>query len=303
MKPRQDQLDGLIAFLCVAENKSFSAAAIHLGVSPSAVSQTIRALEQRLGASLFNRTTRSISLTEAGTRYFERVAPAVRELTDAEEELDQAAESPSGLLRLNVPQAGYMIALQPILRAFLDAHPMINLEICIDNALADIVGKGFDAGIRFGDMVERDMVAVRIGPALSAYVVASPDYLAHAGIPAHPRDLLSHDCINFRHVSSGQIERWAFAKDGEKMELAVSGRLTVNNSVALTQSALDGMGLAYMINGFIEPHIASGRLVRVLADWSPSLAGLALYYPDRHRVPLKLRALIDFLRSNQTEFP
>jgi DNA-binding transcriptional LysR family regulator len=294
---RQDQLDGLVTFLAVADASSFSAAAVRLGVSPSAVSQAIRGLELRLGTPLFNRTTRSVSLTEAGARYLARVGPAVRELTAASEELGAEEGEATGLLRLNVPRAGYMIALQPILRAFLEAYPRVDLEIMIEGSLVDIVGRGFDAGIRFGDLVERDMVGVRIGPPISAHMVAAPDYLARHGRPEAPRDLLDHDCISFRHATTGQIERWAFTRGAESFELAVSGRLILNDSAALVQAALDGLGIAYMINGYIERFIAEGRLVRLLAEWSPPLAGLTLYYADRRRVPAKLRVLIDFLRA------
>lgn len=296
----RNQLDGLITFLCVAEHRSFSAAAVRLGVSPSAVSQSIRTLELRLGTALFNRTTRSLGLTEMGARYLERVAPAVRDLVAAQEDLDEAGERPSGLLRLNVPRIGYMILLQPLLRDFLDAYPAITLEIAIENSLVDIVGRGFDAGIRLGDLVEQDMVGVKIGPAIAVHVVGAPEYLERAGIPGHPRELLAHDCIRFRHSSSGQIERWRFAKEEKGIELTVSGRLIVNDSGALVQAALDGLGLAYMINGTIERFIAERRLIRVLAEWSPPLPGLILYYPSRQRVPPKLRALIDFLRSHRS---
>jgi DNA-binding transcriptional LysR family regulator len=293
---RQDMLDGLVTFVIVAEEKSFSAAAIRLGVSPSAISQSISKLEQRMRLALFNRTTRSVSLTEAGQHYLERVVPAIHDLTTAARELGEAADRPAGLLRINVARAGYMIALQPILRDFLDAYPEIELEVRIEGSLVDIVGEGFDAGIRFGDLVQKDMVALKIGPAIEAHIIAAPDYLGRHGVPRHPRELLNHSCICFRHSSSGQIERWEFEKAGEKVELAVGGRLILNDSAALTQAALDGIGIAYMINGYIDRFLDDGRLVRILSDWSPSLAGLTLYYADRRRVPAKLRALIDFLR-------
>jgi DNA-binding transcriptional LysR family regulator len=298
---RQDMLDGLIAFVTVAEEKSFSAAAIRLGVSPSAISQAIGKLEQRMRLPLFNRTTRSVSLTEAGMRYLERVAPAVQDLTAAAEELSEQADRPSGLLRVNVGRAGYMIALQPVLRDFLAAYPEIRLEVNIENSLTDIIGQGFDAGIRFGDAVERDMVALKIGPPLAAHVIASPEYLQRHGTPLHPSELLNHDCIVFRQLSSGQLERWQFkqAHSGEAIELAVTGRMIVNDSAALVQSTLDGVGIAYMINGYIEGFIEDGRLVRVLTDWSPAMSGLTLYYADRRRVPRKLRALIDFLLQHR----
>lgn len=298
---RQDMLDGLVTFVIVAEERSFSAAAVRLGVSPSAVSQSISKLEGRMRLPLFNRTTRSVSLTEAGARYLERVIPAVTELNAAGEELGEAVDRPAGLLRLNVPRSGYMIAIQPILRDFLDAYPDIQIEMRMEGALTDIVAQGFDAGIRFGEMVERDMVAIRIGPPLFAHVIAAPGYLARRGMPKHPNDLLEHDCIGFRHASSGQVERWEFEKDGRSLELSVGGRLIVNDSAALVQSALDGIGIAYMINGYIERFLDDGRLVRILSDWSPALSGLTLYYADRRRVPAKLRALIDFLRLKRSD--
>ncbi|MHC6225725.1 LysR family transcriptional regulator [Pseudomonas sp. X10] len=300
---RQDHLDGLVTFLAVAEEKGFSTAAVRLGISPSAVSQSIRSLEQRLGLVLFNRTTRSVALTEIGERFLERVQPALEQLTSASRELGREAEHPSGLLRLNVPRAAYLIVLQPILRRFLASYPEISLEIRVENQLVDIVAQGFDAGIRFGAPVDKDMVALTVGPALQAQVIASPDYLAVHGRPGHPRALLEHDCIGFRHSSTGQIERWAFAQGEEQFELQLHGRLTVNDSEILVRSALDGLGIAYMINGYIEPFLQQGRLVRLLEEWSPSFPGLQLYYPDRRRVPAKLRALIDFLREEKSWGP
>ena len=300
---RQDQLDGLVTFVYVAQLSSFSAAASRLGVSPSAVSQVIRGLEQRLGVALFNRTTRSVSLSEAGARYLERVEPAVRELMTAADELNDSIGEPSGLLRLNVPRAAYMTIFQPILANFLDAYPQIDLEITLENALVDIVRLGYDAGIRFGEFVEHDMVAVKIGPELCVNVVASPDYLARHGTPSHPRELIEHDCIGFRHSSSGIVERWEFERNDEQIQLVLAGRLILNDSAALVQSALDGLGIAYMINGYIDPFINDGSLVRLLEDWSFGLPGYTLYYPDRRRVTRKLRALIDFLRCTYWSTP
>lgn len=296
---RQDQFDGLVAFVSVAQQGGFSAAAVRLGVSASAVSQAIRTLEDRLGVPLFNRTTRSVSLTEIGQRYYDRVLPYVRELAEANEELGDETERVGGLLRLNVPRAGYLIVIQPILRRFLDTYPDVSIELVLENALVDIVGIGFDAGIRFGDLIEKDMIAVRIGPPIEAFMIVSPDYIARRGMPKVPQDLQSHDCIRFRHVTTGQIERWEFSKEGETFELSPTGRLIINDSEALVQSALDGLGIAYMINGYIERFIEDGRLARVLADWSPRFDDLHLYYADRRRVPAKLRALIDFLRAER----
>lgn len=294
---RQDQLDGLATFVCVAETRGFSAAAVRLGVSPSAVSQAIRLLEARVGAPLFSRTTRSVNLTEAGSRFLERVRPAVQELAAAAEELADASARPSGLLRLNVPRVAYLFVLQPVLGGFLRAYPEVDVEVSIDSSLVDIVGMGFDAGIRFGGMVERDMVAVRVGPRLANCIVASPRYLAAHGMPAHPRELLAHECIGFRFASSGQLERWEFEKDGERMVLPVTGRLVLNDAAVMLDAAIDGIGVANLVSGYAERAIEDGRLLRLLADWSPPLPEMTLYYPDRKRVPPKLRALIDFLRE------
>ncbi|WAG81143.1 LysR family transcriptional regulator [Metapseudomonas furukawaii] len=299
----QDHLDGLLTFIAVAEEKGFSAAAVKLGVSPSAVSQSIRHLEQRLGLVLFNRTTRSVSLTEIGERYLARVQPALELLTSASRELGREADHPSGLLRINLSRAAHLIVLQPVLRRFMAAYPEINLEIRVEDLLVDIVSQGFDAGIRFGDAVERDMVAIAVGPPLQAQTIASPAYLAQHGMPTHPQQLLAHDCIGFRLTTSGQIERWIYSRSDERYDLSPRGRLILNDSEILLRAVLDGLGIAYMINGYIEPLIQRGQLVRLLADWSPPCPALHLYYPDRHRVPAKLRALIDFLRSEREAKP
>jgi DNA-binding transcriptional LysR family regulator len=291
------QLDGITTFIAVAQEKHFSAAAARLGVSPSAVSQSIRNLERRLGIALFGRNTRRVCLTEAGEHYFKRVLPAVRALELASDEIGTSGNRPAGLLRINVARAGYMTILQPVMQRFLERYPEISVELAIEASLADIVGRGFDAGIRFGNLVERDMVAVRVGPPIVVTILASPGYLARRGTPAHPEELMRHDCIRLRHVSSGQIERWRFARGDETLAMDVSGRLVVNDSATLVQSALDGLGVAYMINGYIERFVANGHLVRLLPEWSPSLPGFELCYADRHHVAPKLRALIDFLRE------
>lgn len=294
---QQDYLDGIATFITVAEEKGFSAAAIKLGVSPSAVSQAIRNLERRVGLALFNRNTRGVSLTESGEHYFERISPAVRELILASEELGAAADRIAGVLRINVARAGQMIVLQPILRRFLDQYPEIRIDLSVDSVLVDIVGRGFDAGIRFGNLVERDMVAVKVGPPIAAWILASPEYLRRHSTPTHPRDLMNHNCIPFRHRTSGQIERWSFSKGDESFDLAVNGQLIVDDSAVLVEAAIDSIGIVYMINGYVERLVEQGRLVRLLTDWSPPLPGFTLYYASRRRVPAKLRALIDFLRN------
>lgn len=294
---RQNELEGLVTFVAVAEAGGISSAAAKLGVSPSAVSQAVRQLEQRLGATLFHRTTRSTSLSELGTRYFERVRPALAELLAASAELGEGAVRPSGWLRLNVPRAGYHMVLRPILRRFLEAYPDVSLDVRIDNSLIDIVAAGFDAGIRFGDLVDQDMVTTRVGGALEALVVASPEYLARRGVPRHPRDLADHQCVRYRATTSGALERWSFAQDGEELDLAVTGQLVVSDSEALVQAALDGLGIVYTISGDVQPLLRTGQLVRLLADWSPALPGFTLYYPSRERASPALRAFIELLRS------
>ena len=295
---RQEQLEGLVTFVTVAETGGFSAAAAKLGVSPSAVSQAIRQLEDRLGAALFSRTTRSVRLTELGAKYLARVGPALGELADASAELGKGVGRPSGWLRLNVPRAGWAMVLQPLLRRFLDAHPDLGVEVHIDNALVDIVAGGFDAGIRLGDLVEKDMVAVRIGPPLRAFVAASPDYLRRRGIPTHPKDLLDHDCVRYRLAGTGTLARWSFARGSEAFDVGVDGRFIVNDSAALVQAALDGLGVIHFINGDVDRFVGEGRLVRILEDWSPELPGFTLYYPDRRRASVNLRAFVDFIRAD-----
>ncbi|MGK6316834.1 LysR family transcriptional regulator [Neorhizobium sp. DT-125] len=296
-------LEGLEAFVTVARLRSFSAAATRLSMSPSAVSQAVRTLERRLGVALFHRTTRSVSLTEAGEAYLARVGPALQELTAAAAAIGENAAEPSGLLRLNVPRSAYMIVLQPILTEFLERYPAVDIDVVVDGARADIVEGGYDAGIRFGDLIQKDMIAVPVGPSISAFIVASPDYLARFGTPQHPRDLLQHRLIAFRPTNTGQVEKWEFEKDGEKLVLPGTGRLTCNDLAALTQAALDGLGVSYLINGHIDGLLKQGKLARLLEDWSPPLAGFHIYFADRRHVAPKLRAFIDFLKSRKWAAP
>jgi len=293
----QESLDGLVAFVCVAEAKGFSPAAARMGLTPSAVSQTIRQLETRLGVALFNRTTRSVSLTEAGQRFLERVRPAVAELNEASDVLGNTNARPTGVLRLNVPRIGYTLALQPILERFMAAYPEISLELAIDSSFVDIVSGGFDAGIRFNDFVERDMVGVEVGRPMKSRVVAVPAYWAAHGMPEHPRDLLRHNCIQFRRKTIGTTVRWDFRRGDEKLSIAIAGRLVVDDAMTILRSALDGIGVAYMNSGYVDQLLADGSLREALGDWAPTLPGLTLYYPARRTVSPKLRALIDFLRE------
>lgn len=298
---RREQFDGLIEFMAVADTGGFSAAAARLGVSTSAISLAVRNLERRQGLVLFHRTTRSVRLTDVGAQYLARVQPAVESLSAAASELGKEAAHPCGWLRINASRAGYMIALQPVIKGFLARYPDVRVEVCIENALVDIVGQGFDAGIRFGGQVAKDMIGVQVGPPISAFIVGSPDYFVRHGVPRHPHELVHHDCVGFRLASAGTVERWQFAKDDEAFDMAVDGRYVINDSAALVQAALDGVGLVYMISGYIERFVAEGRLARVLADWSPALPALTLYYADRRRVPAKLRVFIDYLREQQAK--
>ncbi|AKV04256.1 Transcriptional regulator, LysR family [Labilithrix luteola] len=291
------RLDGVEQFLLVAELGSFSAAARRLGVSPSAVSQAVRQLEQRLGAALLHRTTRSVSLTEAGSRYLASASSALEALEAANEAVSDLSQKPRGTLRLNVLRGAYLMVLQPILGRFIAAYPEISLEIFIDSGVSDVVREGFDAGIRFGHVVAQDMVGIDVGPRLTAHVLATPAYFRKRGTPKHPRDLKEHECIGFRHPPSGPVEPWEFEKGKERYLLRFEPRLVFNDSAALLQAALDGLGVTYTINGYVERFLEEGKLVRVLASWSPPLDSFRLFYPSRRRVAPKLRALIDFLRA------
>jgi DNA-binding transcriptional LysR family regulator len=296
---RQDQLDGLVTFITVADCQGFSAAAARLGVSPSAVSQAIRQLEKRCGVPLFHRTTRKIHLTDAGARFLDMALPAIHALSNAVTALSDVQTIPSGDLRLQASRSAYSTVIHPVLSEFLHAHPGVNVEVAINNTRVDIVGPGCDAGIRFGDAVEKDMVGIPVGPPLSACLIANPDYLARRGVPNEPSDLVQHDCIGFRQAKSGAIEKWKLEKGTDTCEMFPKGRLVFNDGAELIQAALDGLGIAYMPNGPIDSLLAQGHLVRVLEDWSPGLPRFRLYYPSRNRVSRPLRALIDFLKRTE----
>jgi len=292
----RDELSGLRALLAVAEKRSFTAAAVELGVTPSAVSQTVRALERRVGVRLLQRTTRSVGLTEAGARFVVRLKPALDGVHEAFESLGELRDRPAGVLRLNLPRLGYVQVLAPRLAAFLQAFPEIELDVHIDDAFTDIVERGFDAGIRIGEMVEREMVGVRVSADLRMLVVGSPAYFATNPHPTHPRELQAHDCINYRRRSLGNVYRWEFTERGKDFEIGVKGRLLLDDADLMLDAALDGLGLAYLLETSVIEHVRAGRLVAVLSDFCPTFPGFFLYYPSRaHRAP-KLQALVDFLK-------
>lgn len=291
-----DVFDGLDELCAVADKRSFTAAAAALRVTPSAISQRVRALEERVGVRLLQRTTRSVGLTEAGTRFLARVRPAMQGIHDAYAAVGELRDKPSGSLRLNLSRMAYELVVAPKLDAFMKKYPDIDLDVAIDDAFRDIVKDGFDAGIRLGEMVEREMVAVRVGPDLRMAVVGSPSYFASRPKPKRPRDLQSHECINYRRRKLGVVYRWEFEDNGKAIEVAVNGRLLVNDGDLMTKAALDGLGLAYVVEASVREHLAARRLVRVLEPFLPPFPGFFLYYPTREQLAPKLRAFSDFLK-------
>jgi DNA-binding transcriptional LysR family regulator len=293
---RGPELAEMNAFVTVADRRSFAKAAVQLGISRSRLSETIRELEGRLGVRLLNRTTRSVAPTAAGERLLAQIRPLLNDFNVAFESINAFRDKPAGLLRLTVlpPAASFMLA--PLLSRFLAHYPAIDLEISVDAALTDIVVGRFDAGMRVGDRIERDMIAVHIGEEVRG-VVAAPDYLARHPRPTTPRDLAAHNCIRFR-FPSGVIAPWQFEKRGRQVEVAVEGRLTVNNPELAIRAALDGVGVFYTALAYAAPEIKAGRLVPLLEDWRMRSAAIFLYYPSRRQVPVLLWTFIEFLREN-----
>jgi DNA-binding transcriptional LysR family regulator len=295
----RDDLTGLTALLAVARRRSFTSAAAELGVTPSAVSQTLAVLEQRLGVRLVQRTTRSVGLTEAGARFVDRLEPALAEVRGALESLNELRDRPAGTLRLNVPSVACRQLLQPTLGEFLAAHPDIRLEVRVEDAFGDIIADGFDAGIRLGETLGREMIAVPITAPDRSAVVGSPAYFKAHGKPKHPRELLEHDCINYRLATRGGVYRWEFTEDGKDFEMAVDGRLLANDWQLMLHGALDGVGLAYLLESSVREPLKAKRLVRVLEDYCPPFPGFFLYYPSRAGLSPKLRALVEFFRHRR----
>lgn len=293
---RGSEFGGLTAFVAVADHGNFSKAAAALGISASTMSQTIRALEERLGVRLLNRTTRSVALTEAGDQLLRQIHPALDELGNAVESLASLSGTPSGVLRLAVGSLAVKMVIDPIMASFRAAYPDVVLDITIDDSQLDIVHGHFDAGMRMGSRIERDMVAVRVTPDSRLIAVASPAYLAAHGRPSRPEDLRAHDCIRFRDTT-GAIKKWEFERGAEKVDVAVEGSLITNDLDHLVRAALSGVGITYMLEDYMRPHIDAGRLVPVLEAWSLPFAGFHLFYPSRNQMPPKLRALVTFLRG------
>ena len=291
---RGSEFAELKAFAAVVERASFARAAEHLGLSPSALSQTIRQLEARLDTRLLNRTTRSVAPTATGAQLYGRVAPLFREMAEAVAEATAAAGQTSGTLRINTLGMAARQVIAPRLGRFHQAHPEVALDIVVDDALSDIVAGRFDAGIRVGRRLEKDMIAVRLTSDVKMVAVASPDYLARHGAPRTPLDLHNHACINWRLQVDGSAHRWEFEKRGKRTEVAVEGPVVTNHSDIGVAAALQGLGIAYAFDRErVDEHLKQGQLVQVLADWSITRPGLFLYHPSRRHVPAALRAFID----------
>lgn len=288
---------GLLAFACVARHRSFTRAASELEVTPTAISKTIKQLEGQLGVRLFHRTTRSVSLTESGQQLQASLAPALKEIRSALEHVTDSAQRPQGALRINTSFVAYATLLEPHLQAFLERYPEISLEVSIDNALRNIVSEGFDAGIRLGHALQRDMVAVPLGPVQQRVVVAAPAYLKRFATPARPEDLLEHECIRQRLSSGGRLSEWAFQVQRQRLTIEVRGRLIFDEMRSVVAAARQGCGLGYVFAHFVANDLKQGHLVALLEKYCPSSDALYIYYPSRAQMPGKLRAFIDFVRA------
>jgi DNA-binding transcriptional LysR family regulator len=296
---RQGALDGVEAFLSVAQHRSFRRAAAELGVTPSAISQAVRALEARVGAALFIRTTRSVGLTEAGERFLSRAKPAFEELAAASEAARDLGQRPAGRLRISVPRAVVPILLEPLIASFCQAYPDIELEIAASKELVDLAAEGFDAGIRMGEFIGADMVAVRLSQPFPFMVVGSPDYLRRRKRPERIDDLRDHACLRMRR-SNGSIAPWSFVNGNEAVEVIVAGPFIANDIPTMLGAAVGGLGLAQVPDGIAAGAVKAGKLVRVLEPFAPTAPGVFLYYPGYRQMMPKLRAFIDHARASKT---
>jgi DNA-binding transcriptional LysR family regulator len=290
-------LADLEAFAAVARARSFRSVARLRGVSASSLSEALRRLEARLGVRLLNRTTRSVTPTEAGQRLLERLSPALSEVAAALDAVNGFRDSPTGTLRLNVPTAVARLVLPPIIGPFLAAHPGIALEVTTEDSFVDVLAAGFDAGVRYDERLEKDMIAVPIGPRMQRFLVAgAPAYLAAHGRPSHPTDLLNHACIRHR-FASGVMHPWEFERDGEIVKITPTARVIANSIDLEISAAIQGLGLIATFEGFVAQELKSGALVPVLEDWLQPFSGPFLYYQSRRHMPAPLRAFVDFIRK------
>jgi len=291
-----DNYNDLAAFVLVARERSFTRGAAKLGVSQSALSQTIKGLEERLGIRLLSRTTRSVSPTEAGERLLQTIAPRFEEIDLGLAALSALRGQPAGTIRITAGEHAAISVLQPALKRFLPDHPNIKIEIIIDYGLVDIVAEGYDAGVRLGEQVAKDMIAIRIGPDMRMAVVASPDYFVGNPPPKTPQDLTAHNCINMRLPTYGGLFPWGLEKDGRETKVRGEGQLVFNSLAMRISSALDGLGITYLPEDHALPYIAEGRLIRVLDDWCPPFPGYHLYYPSRRQSSSAMAVLVECLR-------
>jgi DNA-binding transcriptional LysR family regulator len=293
---RREELVDLNAFLTVAEEQSFTRAAAKLGTSQSSLSHTIRRLETRLGVRLLTRTTRSVAPTEAGERLLGTLKPALDNIGAQLASLSELRDKPAGTIRITTSEHAATTILWPALERLLPDYPDIQVELSIDSGLADIVTERFDAGVRLGEALAKDMIATRIGPDLRMAVVGSPAYFRKRQIPGKPQDLADHQCINLRMLSAGGLYTWEMEKDGREVKVRVEGQFTVNNSGMIVRAAIAGFGLGFVMEDHVKGHLTDGRLVRVLEDWCPSFPGYHLYYPSRRQPSAAFSLLMETLR-------
>ncbi|MGH8415850.1 MAG: LysR family transcriptional regulator [Pseudomonas sp.] len=287
----------LRVFMQVAQARSFTQVADSTGLSVSTISNTVRTLEKHMGLQLLTRTTRSVSVTDAGKLLIEKIAPLMEDLHSVLRSVSETANDVSGTLRLTVPSSASRLVIQPLLKRFLLQHKGIRLEVAVDNSLVDIVSHGFDAGIRYDDVLSEDMVVVPLISPMEFIVAGSPAYVAARGVPVLPEDLLNHDCINYRNAETGLLPKWDFEQSGKAVKIAVQGRVASNDTDLIIRAALDGFGFAYVARKMVEPQLNDGSLIPVLEDWSAPCT-LYLYYFNRAHLPKKLRVFIDFLKQD-----
>lgn len=292
----RDEMSELRAFIAVASERSFTRAAARLGVSSSALSHTIRGLEERLGLRLLTRTTRSVSTTEAGERLYRSAAAHFDQIRAEIDALSELRDKPSGTIRINASTHAAETVLRSKLKTFLGNYPDIRIEVSLNDAFIDIVGEHFDAGVRLGESLSKDMIAVRIGPDWKFVVVGAPGYFSDRPPPGHPCELTTHQCINLRLATAGGLYAWEFEKDGRCIDVRVSGQLTFDSINPVLHAAVDGLGLAYVPEDIARPYIESGQLTVALSDWCPELQGYHLYYPHRRLVSPAFAVLVEALR-------
>jgi DNA-binding transcriptional LysR family regulator len=292
----RESINNLVAFLAVARERNFTRAAAKLGVSQSALSHTIRDLEARLGVRLLTRTTRSVSPTQAGERLLHSVGPRLDEIDAELAALSEFRDKPAGTIRITATDYAADTILLPKLAKFLRQYPDIKIEMIVDYGLTDIVAGRYDAGVRAGEQVAKDMIAVRIGPDMRSAVVGAPSYFKNCAEPKRPQDLIGHNCINLRLPTHGGLYAWEFEKGGREVKVRVEGQLVFNGTFQMLNAALAGFGVAYVPEDLVLPHLAKGRLTRVLADWCPPYPGYHLYYPSRRQSSAAFTLLVDALR-------